>query len=478
MFSWFRRLPITIRLPLAVAAMIFAAAIGTTQLAIRSVSRSFEQQIERLGHVYLDGLSAALLPPVREGDRASVERALDAALSVHVGMLDRRLLLLGPDRSLIARADRAELPLVEPPAGVGAGPRGMLVDYDDASVWIWRVLDDPLAEPRPQADVGTVVANLDIRGFLEERQRLQRRLAGIDMLVSSVCALLGFAVARRIQRPIALLAQHVEASAGRAPRPVPEGRIPRDDPEVARLIEAFNTMADGARDREAMLAQMADQEREAVLGRMAATLAHEVRNPLAGMLTAIQTLRRFGDRADTRAEALDFVERGVLNLQDVVDATLKTHRARGPARPLSTRDLRDVGLLVEAEARRRGVEIELDVELPDELQVAATEVRQILLNLLLNAIHASAPGGRVTLRGRRAEGVLRFDVIDRGRGLSPAVAEGLTAGTSSAGQAGLGVAVIVRLVERLDGRVSVEAHPESGTHVTLHLPLRAQLGAT
>ena len=54
----------------------------------------------------------------------------------------------------------------------------------------------------------------------------------------------------------------------------------------------------------AMLAQMADQEREAVLGRMAATLAHEVRNPLAGMLTAIRTLRRFGDRADARAEHL------------------------------------------------------------------------------------------------------------------------------------------------------------------------------
>lgn len=472
----FRRLPMTIRLPLVVAAMIFAAAIGTTQLAIQSVSRNFEQQIERLGHVYLDGLSAALLPALREHDRAGVERALEAALSVHEGLLDRRLLFLGPDQALIARADQPELGRLGPPPGVGVGPRGLYVDFEDASVWVWRVLDDPLAESEPIDDprLGTVVANLDIRDFLEERENLQSSLVGVDVLVSGLCALLGFILARRIQRPLTLLAQHVEASVGSTPRPVSEGRIPRDNPEIIRLIEAFNTMAEGARDREAMLAHMGEQEREAVLGRMAATLAHEVRNPLAGMLTAIRTLRRFGDRPDTRAEALDFVERGVLNLQDVVDATLTMHRPREPSRPLSPRDLQDVGLLVEAEARGRGVEVELDVELPPELPVAATTVRQILLNLLLNAVHASGQGGRVTLRGRRTDGELRFDVIDRGPGLSAAVAEGLASGTSPAGERGLGVAVIVRLVERLEGRVSVDAHPESGTHITLYLPLRME----
>jgi signal transduction histidine kinase len=474
MLSWFRRLPMTVRLPLAVAAMIFAAAIGTTQLAIQSVSRQFEEQLERLGNVYLDGLSAALLPPLRDGDEGSVERALEAALSVHEGMVDRRLLLLAPDRALVARADRAGLRVVALPAGVGVGRRGMHVDYDDASVWIWRGLDDPLAG----AARGTLVANLDIQEFLEERQALRRSLALLDVLVSGACALLGFVVARRLHRPVALLAQHVEASAGREPRPIAEGQIPRDDPEIARLVDAFNAMADGAREREAMLAQLADQEREAVLGRMAATLAHEVRNPLAGILTAIRTLRRFGDRPAARTEALDFVERGVLDLQGVVDATLQTHRAVEPRRPLSARDLRDVCLLVEAEAKSRGVSIDLDVDLPDELAVAATEVRQILLNLLLNATHASAPGGRVTLRGRQTDGALRLEVIDRGRGLSPKLAGDLAAGTLSSEQPGLGVAVIVRLVERLDGRVSVEAHPESGTHVTLRLPLEMEPDAT
>lgn len=474
MLSWLRRLPMTVRLPLAVAAMIFAAAIGTTQLAIQSVSRQFEEQLERLGNVYLDGLSAALLPPLREGDEGSVEGALQAALSVHEGMVDRRLLFLAPDRTLVARADRAGLRAAAPPVGVGVGRRGMHVDYDDASVWIWRVLEDPLAG----AARGTVVANLDIHAFLEERQALRRSLALIDVLVSGACALLGFAVARRLHRPVRLLAQHVEASAGREPRPIAEGRIPRDDPEIARLVDAFDAMADGAREREAMLAQLADQEREAVLGRMAATLAHEVRNPLGGILTAIHTLRRFGDRPAARTEALDFVERGVLDLQGVVDATLQTHRAVEPRRPLSARDLRDVGLLVEPEAKSRGVSIDLDVDLPNEVAVAATEVRQILLNLLLNATHASAPGGRVTLRGRQTDGALRLEVIDQGRGLSPKLAGDLAAGTLSSEQPGLGVAVIVRLVERLDGQVSVEAHPESGTHITLRLPLKMEPDAT
>ncbi len=72
---------------------------------------------------------------------------------------------------------------------------------------------------------------------------------------------------------------------------------------------------------------------------------------------------------------------------------------------------------------------------------------------------------------RRDAQVLVFEVIDEGMGMSPDVAESLVRGEPRAGQGGLGVAVIVRLVQQLRGRVSVDAHSRGGTHITLQLPL-------
>ena len=135
---------------------------------------------------------------------------------------------------------------------------------------------------------------------------------------------------------------------------------------------------------------LVDQERDAVLGRMAATLAHEIRNPLGGMSAAIQTLRKFGHQEVARSEAVDFIERGVVALQEVTDATLKTHRPAEVTRRLRLQDLHDVRLLVAADAGQRGVSLDLDLDLPPEVPVPATEVRQLLLNLLLNAVRAAA----------------------------------------------------------------------------------------
>ena len=98
MIRWFSRMPLTLRLPLAVAAMIFLVSTGTTQLAIQVSSNQFERQMERIGQVYLDGLSAALVPAAASGDGAAMTGTLRQALTVHVGVEDRRLVVLDAER--------------------------------------------------------------------------------------------------------------------------------------------------------------------------------------------------------------------------------------------------------------------------------------------------------------------------------------------------------------------------------------------
>lgn len=468
---WLNRLPMTARLPLAVVAVVLVTALGTTQIALQGLQRQVERQIERTGQIYLDGLAAALLPPVISNDPAGVERALDEALRMHQGLLDRRLFLLDADGGLLARADRGGLPDAPLPEAVTSQPRGDKIDVDDGSYWVWRPLSDDRVVASGRAGSLTVVANLDVAEYVAERRALWWRVAAFNLALGLVAALLGLLVLRRLQRPLDLLARHLQQAGATGPAPVPETSLPEGDGETARLMRAYNRMAGAAREREALVTRMAEQEREAVLGRMAATLAHEVRNPLAGVMTAVETLRKFGDRAEARAESLDFMERGLRVLGGVVDATLATHRPADGGPAFGPQDLADVQRLLAPQARRAGIDLVLESTLSETVPLAGGEVRQVLMNLLLNAIQVSAPGARVTLRCERQPRQLRLEVIDQGPGLPAALASGLAQGEAPAETPGLGVAVVVRLVEQLRGRVAVDAHSGQGTRITLELPL-------
>lgn len=449
--------------------MIFVAAVASTQMAIFFLSHQAERQIETLGQVYLDGLSAALLPHVREGNQAGVLAVLKQALQFHEGVIDRRLVFLDPDHHLVAEARRDQAGS-DLPSDLGKEGSGAFLSETDHSLWIWRGLHDGTAK------LGTVGAHLDISTFHNARTRLRWFLLSFDLVFSGFCAVIGFFMVRRLQRPVAVLARHLYDAAFGSARPIKPEEMPEGDGQTLRLFHAFNAMTHATHEREALLSHLADQERDAVLGRLTATIAHEVRNPLGGMRTAISTLKRYGDRPDTRHEAIGFLERGVRTLEEVVDATLASHRTRPQWRPLSRQDFEDLRLLVEADSRSREVSIEVDLPVPDELPVAALEVRQVLLNLLLNAVRASSRGGTVQLSARVQKGWLLITVRDQGKGLDPHLARALESGEPAEATAGLGVAVVIRLVERLQGRVAVEAQSGSGTSITLSFPLPEEKG--
>lgn len=447
--------------------MIFFAAVASTQTAIFFMGRQVDRQVETLGNVYLDGLSAALLPHVGSSNSTDAIRAtLGQALEFHEGIVDRRLIFIDGRSGSVVEAMRPEVDADEPlPAAVAAGGTGFQRS-DDGTIWMWRQLADGSAQ------LGTVVANLDISSFNAERWSIRWLLLLSDLVFSGVCAVIGFFMVRRIQRPMATVARHLYDAALGMPRPIESREIPTDDIQAERMIHAFNAMAHAAGEREGLLAHLAEQQREADLGRLTATVAHEVRNPLGGMRTAISTLRRFGDREEPRAEAVEFLERGVAALEHVVDATLENYRARPEWRPLSRQDFEDLCLLVDADGRSRDVTVALDTDIPDTVAVAALDVRQVLLNLLLNSVRASSSGGKVELTARLRGQELVVTVTDEGSGLDRGIAHALESGTVVTDGTGLGVAVVIRLVERLQGRVAIASGLGTGTKITLNFPLQ------
>lgn len=459
-------LPVAIRLPLAAAAMIFLAAVASTQAALFVMTRHSERQTELLGQVYLDGLSAAVLPYARTGDAAAIEDALRRALSFHEGIIERQVGFVDSRETVITLA-RDETGIPQPlPGAITAQPAGVL-RRDDGSVWFWRSLQIG------DRSYGKVAAHLDASGFQGDREWLRWLLFFADLVFSGLCAIAGFFMMRRIQQPVTIIAQRLYQAALGTPKPIEAASMPDED-SSRMMFHAFNAMVHASRERESMLAHMAEQQRKADLGQLAAVIAHEVRNPLAGMRTAISTLRRFGDQAPTRDETLGFLDRGVDALGQVVDATLASYRPQADWRPLTRRDFDDLRLLVEADSRARKVTLLFDVALPESLPVPALEVRQVLLNLLLNAMRATPQGGRVGLSARIGQASLLLAVSDTGEGIPPSLARVYEQGPDGLEGPGLGIGIVIRLVERLSGRIGIDASPQTGTTVTLTLPLGSE----
>ncbi len=458
------KLPVTVRLPLLAAAMIFVAAVASTQAAIFFMGRQSDRQIETLGQVYLDGLSAAVLPHAASLDEAGIRAALERALAFHRGIVDRRLTFVTAEGAAVEAVREGVSPELAIPIEIQGTPEGFL-RAADGTVWIWRQLGTG-------AMVGTVVANLDTSPFDADRWQLRWLLVVFDLLFSGACAVAGFFLVRRIQRPVTTVARHLYEAALGMLKPIPKAEIPVGDLPAERMILAFNAMAHATGERESLLAHMAEQQRQADLGRLTATIAHEVRNPLGGMRTAVSTLRRFGDRQDAREESADFLDRGISALEGVVNATLENYRSRAEWRALSRQDFEDLRLLVDADARSRDVALRVELDVPEIVAVAALDVRQALLNLLLNAIRASGKDTTVVLTATIEDDDLVLNVKDQGAGMDPRIVRAMEQGTGMEEGRGLGVSVVIRLVERLHGRIAIESDPATGTAITLRFPLQ------
>ena len=463
------RLPLTARIPLAVSLLFLAISAALISLALHGVSRQFDRQVANLGQVYLDGLSAAILPAVRADDRAQMVDVLNRALDTHLGVVDRTLAVVAADHRLLAHV--ARYPEVEPiPLASLADTSGTLISARSEGVWTWRLLDDA----RPA--LGTLVANLDVSDFHRQRQELAWELGLVGLAISLIGAVLCFGMARRLQRPIISLTEALRAGPEDRLRPM---RVDTTDPELKELLSAYNWMVQSAQQREALTERNARIEREAVLGRMSAALAHEVRNPLGGLRTAVQTLRQFGEREDVRSESLGFIERGVQALQAVVDASLRTFRPG--AALLHQEDIADIRLMVGAQANRAGVRVELHCEGMQDRRLAlpAGAVRQVLLNLVLNAIQASPRGELVQVFARAGRQALTLHVADRGNGLPPAAKRALM-GAATDGD-GMGLGIVADLTTTMHGRLratrmatGMATGIATGTRISVRLPYGPQ----
>ena len=221
-------------------------------------------------------------------------------------------------------------------------------------------------------------------------------------------------------------------------------------------------------------------ERLAAVGRVAAGVAHEINNPLGGMIMAIDTYRTHPGATDPEtARLLDLLDRALQQIQATVSALLV--EARPDSRTLTPADIDDVRTLVQPRLTRDGTPLSWQNAWTGDSTITAglpaAPVRQLLLNLVLNAVAAAGCDGEVRVHIVAADGELRMDVHNRGRPL-PAeqlhhAFEPYPTPRPGGADGGLGLWVCYQIASQLGGHIALEAEGPL-TRVVVRLPLRRE----
>ena len=276
--------------------------------------------------------------------------------------------------------------------------------------------------------------------------------------------------AQRFARPLTELA----TTMGRIGATIPDAtevRIAESRDEIGQLGTAFKAMLNGLRDKAALERQVVHSERLAAIGRLSAGIAHEINNPLGGMLNAISTYRRHGNEDPLVARTLSLLERGLMQIKDTVAALLV--EAKVESHPLTRQDIEDTHTLVAADAHGKSARLTWENDIVETLPLPSTLVRQILINLMLNAVQAIGPGGRVTGHVYRDSSRLHVVVGNDGAHIPPEQMTRLFEPFASGRDTGhgLGLWVTYQIVTQLGGEISVDSAPgETRFAVTLPLP--------
>ena len=181
--------------------------------------------------------------------------------------------------------------------------------------------------------------------------------AGIMTLLALAALLpMSWYWAWRMAAPLTQLAQCMGRVATSLPD-IAECKLYESRDEIGQVGVAFRRMLGELKEKEALEKQMLLSERLAAVGRLAAGIAHEINNPLGGMLNAISTFKKHGGDDPQTAKTISLLERGLLQIKDTIAALLV--EAKFQSHPLSAQDIEDTRTLVLSDANRKSVELHL-----------------------------------------------------------------------------------------------------------------------
>jgi two-component system, NtrC family, sensor histidine kinase HydH len=317
----------------------------------------------------------------------------------------------------------------------------------------------------------------------QESQRVAHQALFLMILIGVVGPvsglITGYGVARGLSRSIYQLSVRVRDMAHRLERDVASVSIEADgdlenlDRQLQQVVQQVEEVTERQQQHQR---DMLRAEQLAAVGQLAASVAHEVRNPLTSVKMLVELAVRPRDPKPLTFSDLRVIHREITRLEHTVQSFLDFAKLPQPQRTAC--DLREV--LAEAiglvEARAKQQKVAIAMHRPDQAVPVAVDRGQfctVIVNLCLNALDAMPHGGRMELNLQRSDAnEIALAVNDSGCGIVPEMSGRLFtpfASTKATGT-GLGLSLSRRIVEEHGGHVTAENRPEGGASFTIWLP--------
>jgi two-component system NtrC family sensor kinase len=464
--------------------LIAATMTIVTLFAMVHERNSQHEAIDQRGRSIADVMGILITDALNQKDLGHVDdpEYIDNSISQILGRnqdLMRYVVVCDPDGRVLHATDR---PLIGGFFPRALGPEA--VSASPVSGFRRMAEGDRLLEVRT-----TLGATEDFRGSLAigfSLEPVERRMAALArkaiaaaivlMLVNSVLTAL---YVETLIRPILSLNETMKrATLGN----LGVRASARTGDEVGELAGAFNRMMDeleAAGDREKVQrAQLAHTEKMAAVGTLAAGVAHEVNNPLAGVLACVENMKSDPDDAETRERYLDLIVDGLNRIARTVSNLLNFSRQREMHLEETSlnHNLKHVVELVGYQLRQAGIEVRFDLDSNGAVVLADHfQMEQLFLNLVLNAVQAMPRGGELVLRTRVGDEAVVAEVRDSGMGMPEEIRDRIFDPfftTRDVGEGtGLGLSVSDSITAAHGGTIKVKSTLGVGTIFRVELPL-------
>ena len=496
-----RDLSLRYKIPLRVSALVMGTAFAITAALLAreydEVRNDLLRNAANLGRVLAGNLagplaqddlwrayeiigSAIAAPDSRgDGEQADILMVLDTDKRVYVSTRPERF----PVMVWPGNVDERMIPVIRAVEKLaGFEPVAVEDERSDHLFVVTPIASDGVTR-------GALVIGYSKSHFLPRFHGLATRAAWVTGAVLALLLPFSWWWGRRTGMPLVQLADAMGRIGPRVPGELEFPAYESRD-EIGRLGSAFRRMVEELRRKETLENEVVQSERLAAVGQLAAGIAHEINNPLGGMLNAISTFKRHGDpevgrllaaarepcgRCDlpTRlalgGKTLSLLERGLTQIKGTVSALLV--EARVETHALSPQDIDDTRTLVLSDVHQKNARLEWRNAVEAPVPLSSTLVRQLLINLLLNGVQAIGEGGRVHCAVEVADGALRISVSNDGAHIPPERMEVLFEPFVSAGaRRGLGLWVTYQIVQQLGGEISARSEPGE-TRFEVRLPL-------
>jgi signal transduction histidine kinase len=250
------------------------------------------------------------------------------------------------------------------------------------------------------------------------------------------------------------------------------------DDEIGQLIGGYNDLCERLDktqdDLDKTMQQAFYSEKMASLGQLTAGIAHEINNPLGGLLNCVKTMREEPENLELHNRYLPLLDKGLKRIEHIMFQLLNFGRKA----PLTYSKV-DIDEVIREcfellEYRLKNITLTLDLNLAEHFCVDIEALRQVIVNISLNAIQAMPEGGELTVRTKNFYNRIVIVFRDTGTGVDPEIKNKIFDPfftTKEVGEGtGLGLAVTYALVQQMGGSIEVESELGKGTVFTISLP--------